>query len=321
MSYRIGVDLGGTNIAAGIVDENGRILQKRSMPTLARTRTEDEIAAAMADLCHDLLLSAGISTGDVAGIGVAAPGIVDPAAGQVIYICNLPFSRYDLAGALRRRTGIPSVHVENDANAAAWGERLFGAAKGTRHSLLVTLGTGVGVGVIIDGRIYDGFNHAAAEPGHMVIREGGVRCACGRRGCFEVYASATALIRMTRAKMTACRRKSRPTLLFAEAGKEGKVTGRTAFSAMRAGDAAAREVTDAYIRYLAVGVTNLVNIFQPEVLAIGGGVSGEGRVLLDPLVAQVRTEQYGGDCVPSTRIVPAELGNDAGIIGAAFLGD
>ena len=219
-----------------------------------------------------------------------------------------------------RALGVGVVHVENDANAAAWGEAVAGAAKGTRNSVMITLGTGVGGGIIIDNKIYTGSNCAGAELGHIVIEYGGYPCTCGRRGCWESYSSATALIRMTREKIAECEAAGRKTLMSELAEKSGGIDGRTAFDAARQGDGPAREVYDKYIGYLACGLTNIVNIFQPEVISLGGGISNEGQPLIDALLPLVKAEQYGGDIVTHTEIRIARLGNDAGIIGAAALG-
>ena len=197
---------------------------------------------------------------------------------------------------------------------------IAGAAKGSKSSVMITLGTGVGGGIIIDGKIYSGFNGCAGELGHIVIEKGGAPCSCGRLGCWEAYSSATGLIRMTKEKMEECRAQGRKTVMEEMVAAKGKVSGRTAFDAMRAGDAAGKEVVDKYISYLATGLTDIVNIFQPEVLSIGGGLSGERDTLLAPLVPIVNKEKYGSGTVPDTKICIAELGNDAGIIGAAFLG-
>ena len=320
MTYRIGIDLGGTNIAGGIVNENYQIVAKASVPTEVGERTAEGIAEAIADLCGDLAAKVGVSLAEIEAIGIASPGIADHDRGVVVYSCNLPFRHFAITDLVAEKTGVKNVHVENDANAAAWGEAVAGAAKGTKNSVMITLGTGVGGGVIIDGKVFSGFNFAGTELGHVVIEQGGALCGCGRRGCWEAYSSATGLIRMTCEKMEACRKEGRETLLEKTAAEEGKVSGKTAFVAMRAGDAAAKEVVDTYIRYLATGITNMVNIFQPEVLSIGGGISGEKQGLLDPLVPLVEAEQYGSGHVVPTRICIAQLGNDAGIIGAAFLG-
>ena len=318
--YRIGIDLGGTNIAAGLVNEKYEIVRKDSVPTNATERTSDEITAAIAELCRTLVAGEGITLADVDAIGVASPGIADHDHGLVEYSCNLPFRHYPICEKLARLTGVKEVHVENDANAAAFGEAVAGAARGTKKSLMITLGTGVGGGIIVDGKVLSGFNYAGGELGHVVIEKDGAPCNCGRRGCWEAYRAATALIRRTKEKMEGCAAAGRETLLTEFAAKKGKVSGKTAFDAMRAGDAAAKEVVDTYISYLATGLTNMVNIFQPEVISIGGGISNEKENLLTPLLPLVHKEQYGGGIVPQTKICTAQLGNDAGIIGAAFLG-
>lgn len=318
--YRIGIDLGGTNIAAGLVDENFFILQKASVPTMAKDRTGEEIVAEMAALCRQLVKQQGVTLAEIDAIGVASPGVANNEAGRVEYACNLPVRGLEVANLLKQQTGVTEVHVENDANAAAWGEAIAGAAKGTKHSVMITLGTGVGGGVIIDGKIMSGFNFAGAELGHVVIEKDGVLCGCGRRGCWEVYSSATALIRMTTEKILQCAVTGSKTLMSEFLAERGKVSGRTAFDAMRAGDEAARQVVDTYVSYLATGITNMINIFQPEVLSIGGGISGEGDNLLQLLLPLVRAECYGSDVVKPTEIRIAKLGNDAGIIGAAYLG-
>ena len=317
--YRIGIDLGGTNIAVGLVSADMRIIDKVSVPTLA-SRAPELIVDDMAAACRHLVDGKGLSVSDVEAIGVASPGIADHDRGVVEYANNLPFRHFRLAELLRERFPVGRINVENDANAAAWGEAVAGAAKGTRNSVMITLGTGVGGGIIIDGKICSGFNFAGGELGHIVIREGGRPCSCGRRGCWEAYSSATALIAMTGEKLDACRAAGRKTMIADLFEKKGKISARTAFEAMKAGDAAGREVVDEYVRYLACGITNIVNIFQPEVISIGGGISGEKENQLRPLIPIVSKEQYGGGIVKSTEIRIAELGNDAGIIGAATLG-
>jgi len=318
--YRIGIDLGGTNIAVGLVNEKYEIVSKDSAPTRALERTAEEIADKMAELCLGVCESAGILLSDVEAIGVACPGAVDSTKGEVGYCNNFSFEYFPVVELLRSKTGIQNVHAENDANAAAWGEAIAGAARGTKSSVMVTLGTGVGGGVITDGKLLSGFNFAGGELGHMVIERGGVPCTCGRRGCWEAYSSATALVRMTQEKIEECRQTGRKTAMTELAEKRGRINGRTAFDAMRAGDVAAREVVDTYLSYLACGITNMINIFRPEVLCVGGGISGEGEALLAPLLPLVNREKYGGEMTPDTRVAMAELGNDAGIIGAAYLG-
>ncbi len=312
--YRIGVDLGGTNIAVGLVNDDMKIQVKKSLPTGAE-RPAEEIVADIATLCREVCAEAGISLADVAGVGIATPGIANHDDGVVEYANNLPFRKFPIAKLLSEQTGIQSVKIENDANAAAWGEAVAGAAKGTTNSVMITLGTGVGGGIIIDNKVYSGFNYAGGELGHIVIDVDGAPCSCGRKGCWEAYSSATALIRMTKEKIDECRATGRPTIMT----DQPKVSGRTACDAMRAGDAAAKEVYDKYVKYLASGLATIINIFQPQVISLGGGVSNEGQSLIDSLLPIVRSEQYGGGVVPLTEIRIATLGNDAGIIGAAML--
>ena len=317
--YRIGVDLGGTNIAVGLVDENYRIVMQGSVPTGAE-RPGEAVVDDIAKLCFKVCEDAGVSVSDVAAVGIATPGIADYNAGVVRYSCNLNFRNFPLADLLKARFPVETVHIENDANAAAWGEAIAGAAKGTTNSLMITLGTGVGGGIIIDGKVYSGFNCAGGELGHAVIVAGGRPCGCGRKGCWEAYSSATGLINMTKDKLAECEKTGRATAMTALVEKYGKVNGRVAFDAMRLGDAAGKEVVDEYVYYLGIGLANMVNLFQPEVLSIGGGISNEGQVLLDLVEPIVRSEQYGGDVAELTQLRIAELKNDAGIIGAATLG-
>ncbi len=314
--YYIGIDLGGTNIAVGIVDESFKIVKKGSTPTLVN-RDPELIIADMGKLCLELLAETGIGLEEVVCAGIAAPGSVNPRTGIIEYANNLPFLRFPIADTLRKYLPMRKVFLENDANAAALGEAVGGAAKGKRLSVMITLGTGVGGGVIIDGKIYSGFNYAGAELGHTVIEYNGRQCSCGRKGCFEAYASATALVSMTKEKLAACK----DTLMWEMCGNDiNKADARIAFAAMKKGDRAGKEVVDMYISYLACGITNMINIFQPEVLLIGGGVCNEKDYLLKPLTEIVNADQYTRNQAVKTEIKIAALGNDAGIVGAAALG-
>jgi glucokinase len=312
----IGVDLGGTNIAIGIVNEQFEIIKKGSVPTKPE-RGPDPIIEDMAALSRRLLDECGLTLDDVEYAGVATPGTANSETGVVEYSNNIPFLRYPMAEKLSALLDGKPVHIENDANAAALGEFLAGSAKGAKNAIAITLGTGVGGGIIIDGKIYSGSNFAGAEIGHTVIGIDGPQCSCGRRGCFEAYSSATGLIRMTKEKMDVT-----PDSLMHKITEErgGKVSARTSFDAMRQGDKAAKEVVDFYIKALAAGITNTINIFQPDVLCVGGGVCNEGDPLLLPMKALVEKEVYTRNSPKNTKIVIAELGNDAGLIGAAFLG-
>lgn len=314
--YYIGIDLGGTNIAVGIVDESFKIVKKGSTPTLVN-RDPELIIADMGKLCLELLAETGIGLEEVVCAGIAAPGSVNPRTGIIEYANNLPFLRFPIADTLRKYLPVRKVFLENDANAAALGEAVGGTAKGKRLSVMITLGTGVGGGVIIDGKIYSGFNYAGAELGHTVIEYNGRQCSCGRKGCFEAYASATALVSMTKEKLAACK----DTLMWEMCGNDiNKADARIAFAAMKKGDRAGKEVVDMYISYLACGITNMINIFQPEVLLIGGGVCNEKDYLLKPLTEIVNADQYTRNQAVKTEIKIAALGNDAGIVGAAALG-
>ena len=311
MKYYIGIDLGGTNIVAGVVDENYQILTKASVKTNL-PRPEQEIAADMAAVARQAAEEAGLSLDQIEWVGVGTPGIANSATGIIEYSNNLGFCNTPMVQYLEEALGRPAF-IENDANAAAYGEYVAGAAKGAKHAVCITLGTGVGGGIIIDGKIYCGSNFGGAEIGHTVIDVNGPMCSCGRKGCFEVFSSATGLIRMTKEALAA-----HPESAMKD---EERITGRTAFNYMRAGDETAKQVVDDYIRYLAAGITNTINIFQPDVLCIGGGVCNEGDPLLLPRKEIVKKEVYTRNSPKNTEIVIAKLGNDAGIIGAAFLGN
>lgn len=317
--YRIGIDLGGTNIAAGLVNEKFEIIAKESTPTLVG-RPNLEIVRDIAALANKLCADAGITLSDVASLGIASPGIVDDTTGCVVYANNLDFRNFPILPELHKLLDIAEMHIENDANAAAWGEAIAGAAKGSKSSVMITLGTGVGGGIVDGGKVYKGFNNAAGELGHIVIRVDGRPCTCGRHGCWEAYSSATGLINMTKEKIEECKQTGRETVMTRLVAEKGKVNGRTAFDGKRLGDAAACEVVDEYIKYLASGIASMINIFQPEVLSIGGGISNEGQYLLDLVIPKVHEQQYGTGLVPMTDIRIAQLRNDAGIIGAAVLG-
>jgi glucokinase len=314
MKYMLGIDLGGTNIKAGLVDQNGLIIRKDSIKTRAE-RDALEIMADTGRLARKVLEASSISSKDVLAIGIGLPGTPNNTSGLLVYANNLPFHNLPVRAEIRKFVDLP-VFIENDANVAALAESAFGAAKGTDYSVTITLGTGVGGGVIINRRIYSGFNGAAAEIGHIVIKVGGEPCTCGRRGCFEVYASATALIRET-LRAASAHPESVLNRLIAENG--GRADGRTAFRAMRLGDGAAAAVVDEYVELLAEGLANVMNCFMPEVVVIGGGVCNEGDALLLPLREHIKGKPYLGEGVPAPKILLALLGNDAGIVGAAML--
>ncbi len=315
--YNIGIDLGGTNIAIGVVDENYKIVLKDKVPTRTERET-GEIIDDMANLCKSLVERLNLTFDDIGYAGIATPGSVDPINGVVRYANNINMINYPIADELKKRIPIKKVLVENDANAAALAEAKAGAGKGLDDVIMITLGTGVGGGIVIGGKLYSGFNYAGAELGHTVIETDGRACTCGRKGCFEAYSSATGLINMTKEKLT----ETKDTVMWDMVkGDINKTSGRTAFDASRKGDKAGQEVVDMYIKYLACGLSNMINIFQPEVLCIGGGVCGEGDYLLNPLKELTKANTYGYERQErNTELKIAELGNDAGIIGAASLG-
>lgn len=321
--YNIGIDLGGTNIAAGIVNENYEIIKKASTPTNASPdRSADDITADIAALCKKLTAEAGLTMDDISSIGIATPGTANCETGEIIYANNLPFRHYDMQGKLSQALGTSKrVYIENDANAAAKAESVAGVAKGSKYSVMITLGTGVGGGIIIDDKVYSGFNFAGAELGHTVIVKDGRQCTCGRRGCWETYSSATGLIRTTREKLEDARKIGKFTVMEEMIGGDlDRISGRTAFNAMRQGDELGKEVVDEYISYLVTGLVNIINIFQPNVLSIGGGISNEGDSLIELLHDKVFAETYSRDGTPQCELKIATLKNDAGIIGAAALG-
>ncbi|MBQ8121767.1 MAG: ROK family protein [Ruminococcus sp.] len=314
MKYYVGIDLGGTNIVAGVVDEEYNIVAKASTKTNC-PRPEKEIADDMAKMALEAVKNAGLTIDQIEWVGVGTPGIANSSTGIIEYSNNLGFKNTPMVKYIQETIDKP-VFIENDANAAAYGEFVAGAAKGAKNAVCITLGTGVGGGIIIDGKIYAGSNFAGAEIGHTVIEVDGAQCSCGRKGCFEAYSSATGLIRMTKESMA----EHPDSVMNKMAQERGKVTARTSFDCMRAGDKYAKDVVDKYIKYLAAGITNTINIFQPDVLCIGGGVCNEGDPLLLPMKALVEKEVYTRDSEKNCEIVIAKLGNDAGIIGAAFLG-
>lgn len=315
MKYYVGIDLGGTNIVAGVVDEEYNIIAKASTKTNC-PRPEKEIADDMAKMALKAVENAGLTIDQIEWIGVGTPGIANSSTGIVEFAGNLGFKNTPMVKYIQETIDKP-VFIENDANAAAYGEYVAGSAKGAKNALCITLGTGVGAGIIIDGKIYAGSNFAGAEVGHTVIEVGGAQCSCGRKGCFEAYSSATGLIRMTKEAIA-----ENPDCIMAKMAEErGKINARTSFDSMREGDPVAKAVVDKYIKYLAAGITNTINIFQPDVLCIGGGVCNEGDPLLLPMKAIVEQENFARNSEKKTEIVIAKLGNDAGIIGAAFLGN
>ena len=313
--YYLGIDLGGTNIAAAVVNENYEILGKASVKTNC-PRPAEEIAEDMYKAGMAAIENSGLKLDDIAEVGVGSPGSVNHNTGFICFANNLGFVNVPLGSMLEEKFG-RRVFLENDANAAAYGELLAGAGKDAEPFVAITLGTGVGGGVIVNGNIISGMNYAGGELGHIVIVKDGYPCTCGRNGCWESYASATALIRQTKAAMEA----DKQSRMWDLCKSIYEVSGRTAFDGMRLGDKTAENVVKKYCEYVACGLANIINIFQPEVICIGGGISKEGETLVAPIREYVSHETYSKYISKQTVIKAAELGNNAGIIGAAFLGN
>ena len=308
--YYIGIDLGGTNIAVGIVDEKGNIVKKDSTPT--PSADYKVVVAAMAELAKKLVADTGIDMNEIVSVGIGCPGSIDYKKGSVAYSNNLKMNDAPVADEFKKHWDIP-VFLENDANAAAYGEYVANG-EDAEVFIAVTLGTGVGGGVIINGKVFTGFNGAGAELGHSTLIHNGLPCTCGKKGCWEVYASATALVQQTKEGI-----KNSPDSLMAKiAEKRGKVNGRTAFDAAKKGDEAGQKVVDQYLEYVADGIVSMVNIFQPNKIVIGGGVSNEGEYILKPIREYVRKYDYN-KLFEQVKIDVATLFNDAGIIGAALV--
>ncbi len=310
--YYIGIDLGGTFIKGGIVNDCGEIIVSDKVPTETE-KGSHAVAQNIVKLSRALLSEAGLEIGDVEGLGIGSPGMIDSAEGNVVYANNLGWRNFKICDEFSRELGGITVKIGNDANVAALGELKFGAARKYKSIVMITLGTGVGGGIIVDGKIIEGNRGAGAELGHAVIEFGGEPCSCGRRGCFEAYSSATALIRDTKRAM-----QSHPESKMWEGYSLETVSGKTVFDYADTDDTA-REVLDSYLSHLACGLVNYANIFRPEAIIIGGGVCAQRERLTDPLQKIFDGELYAGGNGPAVPIITAELENSAGLLGAAAL--
>ena len=313
MSMYLGIDLGGTKTNVGLVGQQGKLLDIETFATPQGGQAA-ELARAIRTATDRLLDRQELSLEQIVSIGVGSPGIADEHSDELVFTGNLRFRHEPLGAALSQAHEGKPVRLVNDGNAAAYGEYIAGCGVGVSSLVMVSLGTGIGGGVIIEGRVQSGFAFGGAELGHMVIDMDGRHCTCGRRGCFETYASATGLILTTQAYM-----RSHPeTIMWALCGQNlGGVSGRTAFDARREGDPGGEVVVREYIRHLSVGLGNIINAIEPDILALGGGLSREGEQLIEPLREAVYGELLSG-MEQRTRIVQAQLGNEAGVIGAAL---
>ncbi len=309
--YYAGLDLGGTFVKVAIIDSDGNVVIKDKIPT-GKERSYQLIAKDMADAVLNMQNKSGVT---VDAIGIGSPGAIDSANGIVIYNNNIGWKNVDICSEIRKYIDVPTF-VANDANVAALGEQYYGSGKNYQNVIFVTLGTGVGGGIIIDGKLFEGFKSVGAEIGHAVIRMGGELCSCGRKGCFEAYASATALIRQTKNAM----KKDKNSVLWKLVdGNIDAVNGKTPFDGALEGDKTAKRVVNNYIKYLSEGILNLCNEFRPEAVILGGGVCAQGEVLFKPLKKLVEKHIYGGTAYAPVEILTASLGNDAGFYGAARL--
>ena len=310
--YYVGIDLGGTFIKGGIVDETGDIIYSDKVPTES-DKGGERVAMNIAVLAETLMKATKLTKDDVIGIGMGVPGMIDSKAGNVIFSGNLKWKDFPIAEKVSALTGGLKVKIANDANVAALGEAKFGAAKGCENMVMITLGTGVGGGIVAEGMLLEGNKSAGAELGHSVIVVDGEQCSCGRKGCFEAYSSATALIRDTKRAMEAHKDSD-----MWEIGSLDEVTGKTAFDYKDA-DPYAKEVVENYLKHLACGIANVANIFRPEIVLLGGGVCAQGSALTKPLQKLLDKEIFAGELGPKVKIRIAALGNSAGLLGAAAL--
>ena len=311
--YTIGIDLGGTTMTAGLVDESYKIVGKVTWATRLPRPAED-LEKAMADLCRTVAKENKVDFADVKYVGIGTPGSVNFTTGFVGFNTNFGYYDWNLGPDLEALLGC-KVYVENDANAAAYGEYIAGGAKGYNDAVVITLGTGIGSGIILGGKILRGFNFAAGEMGHNVIVKDGIQCTCGRKGCWERYASASALTRETKAAMQA----HKESIMWKMTPDIDHVNAKLSFDAAAKGDAVAKAVVDNWIEYVGVGIANVIDTFEPEIICIGGGVSNQGETLLAPVRAYAENETKNITTGKFPKIVACTLHNDAGVIGAAVL--
>ena len=311
--YYVGVDIGGMSIKTGIVSLDGKILYTSTIKTenISPEKQIEKLGIAILDLLH----KSNIDKSEVLGIGVGCPGAIISSKGVVRYSSNLKWIYFPLKEILEECTGI-KVRVANDADSATIGEITFGVAKNYNNVIMLTIGTGIGGGIVINKKLYEGTNGVVAELGHITLKYNGLKCGCGRRGCFEKYASATALISQTKKAMM----KNKNSLMWETVkGNIKNVDGKTAFISSKNGDETAIKVINQYIEYLSEGILNYCNVFRPDAIVLGGGISKEGSYLTEKIVNYLEKMHYGYINAPKCEVLTAKLGNDAGILGAASL--
>ena len=309
--YAIGVDIGGMSIKAGLVKDGKIVSSNRQVTAPTAEQSLDNLILQI----KSLLSENSLTEKDIAGIGIGCPGLISSKEGVVDYNNNMKWENFHIVDLLKQSFNV-KIKLSNDANVAALGETVYGSAAQYKNAIMLTLGTGVGGGIIIDGKLYEGGFSKGAELGHTVIAYGGEKCTCGRRGCLEAYASATGLIRMTKIAM---KQDAKSAMWGSVGGDINRVDGKTSFECAKTGDKSANKVVSEFAAYLAEGIMNLANVFRPEVFIIGGGVSAQGDYLTGKLKDYCEKFNYGYSNAPKFEIVTASLGNDAGIIGAAAL--
>ena len=308
----IGIDIGGTSIKGAAVYDDGRMLDVFSLPVIKGEPGEETINKLI-DVVDEYIKKQNIAK-DIIGIGIGIPGLLDVNKGTVVMSNNLKWEDLPIVEMFQKRLPY-QVRIANDANVAAYGEAIYGAGKGVPYVIMLTLGTGVGGGIVLDGQLYEGNLGQGAELGHIVVKYGGRECTCGRKGCLERYASATALVMDTTIAMDA----HPESLMHRIAAEQGKIDGRVAFKAARQGDKAGLEVVEQYIYNLSEGILNYCNIFRPNVVILSGGIANEGDYLFDKINNYLLKEKYGFPRSPAVKVIPAKLGYDSGKIGAAAL--
>ena len=309
MNY-LGIDVGGTSIKGAIVNEKGKIGEIFSLPIFKNEKQNDAINRLIVS-CKEYLKNTKTK---IKGIGIGIPGTLNTKDGVVDYTSNLKWKKLHIVDMFSKEFDCP-IKITNDANAAALGEAKFGAGKKYKNIVMITLGTGIGGGVIIDGKLFEGYLGKGTELGHTTLVYNGRKCGCGRRGCFEQYASASALVRYTKEAM----KEDKNSLMWQISKEEGEVNGKVAFFAAQKGDSSAKAVVKQYVEYLSEGLLNICNVFRPEAIVLSGGIANQGKYLTDKIKAYCEKYEYGYKYSPKTVIKVAELGYVSGIIGAACL--
>lgn len=312
--YYLGLDVGGTNMVAGVVDEKHAIVAKVSIPTNAG-RSIEEITFDMAEVSKKAVLKAGLELSDISSWGIGMPSYVNPATHLLVHANNFGWKNVPIYDYLKKHIALPT-YIANDANCATYGEVLAGAASECTDAIMLTLGTGVGGGIVMDKKIYSGHDHMGAELGHTKLVYNGILCTCGQKGCLESYCSSTALIREAKEAVE----KEPDTLILEKCGQDkNKINGEIIFEAAQQGDSLATRIVDDYISHLAAGISTFITIFRPEIIILGGGIAHAGDFLLEPLNRKLYASTFAAEEIGIPPIIRAQLGNDAGVIGAAFL--